>query len=163
MVVSTDGKELVTAFCLDVARMSPMERMDMVRRGIAPIWLGRLAGAMGIAEEHLTLYLGLDRRHVVARMGQGERLEPRDSEAIAATAKWIGDAHLLKRLPTEPGPVGTGVDIAAQLGTWLRTPAGELERRAPIQYLDVAEGRALVAHLWAQQHGDMSAAENMTQ
>lgn len=156
MVGCRDGEDLVTAFCVDVARIAPTERMDLVRRGIAPLWLGRLAGAMCIAEEHLTLYLGLDRRIVVARLADGERLGPQDSEAVLATAKLIGDA-MIRSGQADPGTVVRGVDIAAQLGTWLRTPTPDFERRAPIQYLDVMEGRSLVARLWAEQHAQPAA------
>lgn len=150
MVVSRDGKELATAFCLDVARIAPMERMDMVRRGVAPIWLGRMAAAMGIAVEHLMLYLGLDRRVVAARLADGSRLDPHDAEAVVATAKFVGDAMLLSGL-SDPDTYGRGVDVAGQLGIWLRTPTADLEYRAPIQYLDTVEGRALTARLWIEQ------------
>lgn len=142
MEVSREGTQREMAFCLDVARIAPIERMDMVRRGVAPEWLSLLAGMLGIAEEHLTLYLGLDRRSVVARLADGARLEPQDSEPVVDLAKFIGDAMLLSR-QADP----------ALLGTWLRTPSAELERRAPIQYLDVAEGRGLVTRLWIEQHG----------
>ncbi len=44
------------------------------------------------------------------------------------------------------------VDIARQLGMWLRTPAPDLDHQAPIQYLDVTEGRELVARLWVGRY-----------
>src|ERR1700754_3273736 len=151
MVVPREGDERVTAFCLGVAQATPTERMDMVRRGVTPEWLGRLARALRIAEEHLMLYLGLDRRKVLNRLAEGGRLDPHDSEAVIATANLAGYALTL-RGRADPAQQPETSDMLRQLGTWLRTPRPELERRAPIQYLDVAEGRALVARLWGDLH-----------
>jgi uncharacterized protein (DUF2384 family) len=134
-----------------VAKATPTERMDMVRRGVAPEWLGRLAGALRIAEEHLMLYLGIDRRVVLIRLAEGDRLDAHDSDAVVATARLVGDALSLHGQGNSATQSG-GDDIARQLGTWLRTSMPDLERRAPIQYLDVAEGRALVARLWMERH-----------
>jgi uncharacterized protein (DUF2384 family) len=145
MMGTREGNELVKAFCLDVACAAPMERIDRVRRGIAPVWVSRLARAMRIADEHLVLYLGLDRRAMARRMAGGERLDPHDSEAIVATAKLLGDTFVAL---AAGGQAVQEVHIARQLGMWLRTPTPALDHQAPIQYLDVTEGRELVARLW---------------
>jgi uncharacterized protein (DUF2384 family) len=139
------------SFCVGVAKATPSERIDMVRRGVAPEWLGRLARALRIAEEHLMLYLGIDRRVVLSRLAEGDRLDAHDSDAVVATARLVGDALNLHGQGDPPAETG-GADIAGQVGTWLRTAMPDLDRRAPIQYLDVAEGRALVARLWMERH-----------
>ena len=105
MVVPREGRELVMSFCVGVAKATPSERIDMVRRGVAPEWLGRLARALRIAEEHLMLYLGIDRRVVLSRLAEGDRLDAHDSDAVVATARLVGDAlNLLDSLEPSVGP-----------------------------------------------------------
>lgn len=153
MMGTREGDELVKAFCLDVACAAPMERIDRVRRGIAPVWVNRLARAMRIADEHLVLYLGLDRRAMARRMAGGERLDPHDSEAIVATARLLGDTFVALAAGGQPVQE---VHVARQLGMWLRTPTPDLDHQAPIQYLDVTEGRELITRLWVGRYTSAS-------
>lgn len=149
MAVSPRHKAVHPAY-IDMARASPLERIEMIRRGLAPALLIELAHDLRIAEDNLMLYLGLPRAMVRRKLADDERLAPRESEAVMALAVFLGDTLLGLDAAVEANPE-LQMDAAAWLGKWLRTPHADLAHRAPLQYMDVGQGRALVAALLASR------------
>jgi uncharacterized protein (DUF2384 family) len=95
------------------------------------------------------LYLGLHRVRVRQKVVDEDRLSPRESEGVMALAVFLGETLLGLGAAVEGGP-DVNLDAAAWLGRWLRTPHAELEHRAPLQFMDLAQGRAVVAALLDQ-------------
>ncbi|MET0616789.1 MAG: antitoxin Xre/MbcA/ParS toxin-binding domain-containing protein [Luteibacter sp.] len=133
-----------------MARATPLERIEMIRRGLAPALVTELAHDLRIAEDNLMLYLGLARAAVRRKLADDERLAPRESEGVMALAVFLGETLLALDVAVQANP-GLQMDAAAWLGKWLRTPHAELAQRAPLQYMDVGQGRALVAELLASR------------
>lgn len=149
MAVPPKHKAVHPAY-VDMARATPLERIEMIRRGLAPALVTELAHDLRIAEDNLMLYLGLARAAVRRKLADDERLAPRESEGVMALAVFLGETLLALDAAVQANP-GLQMDAAAWLGKWLRTPHAELAQRAPLQYMDVGQGRALVAELLASR------------
>jgi len=148
MVVSPRRKGVSPVYA-DMARATPLERVEMIRRGLPPELLMDLAYDLRLSEDNLMLYLGLHRVRVRQKVVDEDRLSPRESEGVMALAVFLGETLLGLGAAVEGGP-DVNLDAAAWLGRWLRTPHAELEHRAPLQFMDLAQGRAVVAALLDQ-------------
>ncbi|WP_213948270.1 antitoxin Xre-like helix-turn-helix domain-containing protein [Luteibacter sp. dw_328] len=143
MAVSSDITVKYAAY-VAVIQATTEERIDRIRRGLPPALVGQLASDLRIPDHNLALYLGLNRANLRRRMADEERLSPQESEAPLAMASLAGSVVMACRQSSvERGIVA---DPLGWLGRWLRTPLPGLDGRgAPIQYMDVVEGRAVVA------------------
>lgn len=129
---------------VDVVQATPDERMERVRRGLPPAWLAQLAHDLRVPDRDLALYLGLNRATLRRRVVDEERLSMQESEGLMAMASLAGKVIMACRQPSVERAIVA--EPLAWLGRWLRTPVTGAEGRpAPIQYMDVAEGRAVVA------------------
>lgn len=143
MAVSSD-LTVTYATYVDVVQATMEERIDRVRRGLLPTLVAQLAHDLRIPDHNLALYLGLNRASLRRRIADEERLSAQESEGPLAMAWLAGSVVMACRQPTVERAIV--VDPLGWLGRWLRTPVpGPDGRRAPIQYMDVVEGRALVA------------------
>jgi hypothetical protein len=143
MAVSSD-LTVTYATYVDVVQATMEERIDRVRRGLLPTLVAQLAHDLRIPDHNLALYLGLNRASLRRRIADEERLSAQESEGPLAMAWLAGSVVMACRQPSVERAIV--VDPLGWLGRWLRTPVpGPDGRRAPIQYMDVVEGRALVA------------------
>jgi putative toxin-antitoxin system antitoxin component (TIGR02293 family) len=133
----------------ELARATPLERIEMIRRGLPPTLVLDLACDLRLSEDNLMVYLGLVRAGVRQKLIDEERLTPQDSDRVMALAMLLGD---MLRAHDAAADVSADVALAAavRLGKWLRSPLAGLEHRAPLQFMDTAYGRALVASLLAR-------------
>lgn len=145
MAVSPRRKGVSPVYA-EMARTTPLERVEMIRRGISPALIMDLAYDLKLAEDNLMLYLGLQRLRVRQRLVDEERLPPRDSEGVMALAVFLGETLLGLDASVTADPQ-MQLDAAAWLGKWLRTPQAGLEHRAPLQFMDLAHGRVIVGTL----------------
>ena len=143
MAVFSSDISATYATYLDVIQATAEERIERVRRGLVPDLVAQLARDLRIPDHNLALYLGLNRATLRRKLAEDERLDVRESEGPMALTLLAGHVVVASRQPSVSKAVA--VDPVEWLGRWLRTPMAELEGRAPIQYMDVAEGRALVA------------------
>lgn len=148
MVVSSRRKGVPPVY-IDMASATPLERVEMIRRGLSPALVMDLAYDLRLSEDNLMLYLGLHRVRVRQKVVDEDRLSPRESEGVMALAVFLGDTLLGLGAAVEGGP-DIQLDAAAWLGRWLRTPQPDLEHRAPLQFMDLGHGRALIATLLDQ-------------
>lgn len=132
-----------TAAYLDMVHATSEERIERTRRGLPPALVVQLAHDLRLSEHSLALYLGLSRATLRRRMADDERLSPQESEGPLAMALLAGSVVIACAQPSVSQVVIA--DPLGWLGQWLRTPFAGLDGRAPIQYMDVGEGRALVA------------------
>jgi uncharacterized protein (DUF2384 family) len=142
MAVSSDIS-VTYAIYLDVVQATTDERIERVRRGLLPTLIMQLAHDLRIPDRNLAHYLGLNRATLRRKIADDERLGAQESEGLLATATLAGSVIMASRQPSVTKAIV--VDPLAWLGRWMRTPMVGLDGRAPIQYMDVVEGRALVA------------------
>lgn len=143
MAVSSDLTVTYAAY-VDVVQATREERIDRVRRGLLPTLVAQLAHDLRIPDHNLALYLGLNRASLRRRIADEERLSAQESEGPLAMAWLAGSVVMACRQPSVERAIV--VDPLGWLGRWLRTPVpGPDGCRAPIQYMDVVEGRAVVA------------------
>jgi uncharacterized protein (DUF2384 family) len=142
MAVSPDIS-VTYANYLDVVQASTEERIERVRRGLLPTLIMQLAHDLRIPDHNLALYLGLNRATLRRKIAEDERLGGQESEALLAMATLAGNVIMASRQPSVTQAIV--IDPVGWLGRWMRTPMVGLDGRAPIQYMDVVEGRALVA------------------
>ncbi|HVI54952.1 MAG TPA: antitoxin Xre-like helix-turn-helix domain-containing protein [Luteibacter sp.] len=142
MAVSTDSLAAYTIY-LDTLQAPAEERIARVRRGLPPALVMQLAHDLRIPDRNLALYLGLNRAVLRRRIADDERLSAQESEGPLAMALLAGRVVMACRQSSvDRGIVADPLDW---LGRWLRTPLPGLDGGAPIQYMDIGEGRALVA------------------
>lgn len=142
MAVSSDFNAMYSTY-LEMVQATSDERIERVRRGLPPALVVQLAQDLRIPDRNLALYLGLNRAVLRRRIADDERLSAQESDGPLAMAMLAGGVVMASRQPSVH-PVIVA-DPLGWLGRWIRTPVPGLEGRAPIQYMDVGEGRALVA------------------
>lgn len=126
----------------EVATSDPAVRMDLVRHGLP----AQAVAALAMSRDELVRELGLARATVERKLRDGGHLGQAESERV------LGVVHLIvqvRRIVEESGDP-TGFDAALWTADWRRTPAPALGGRLPVEYMDTAEGRAIVARLVAQ-------------
>ncbi|MET4677497.1 antitoxin Xre/MbcA/ParS toxin-binding domain-containing protein [Luteibacter sp. ME-Dv--P-043b] len=133
----------------ELACATPLERIELIRRGLPPALILDLACDLRLSEDNLMVYLGLVRAGVRQKLADEERLTPQESDGVMALAVFLGDT-LRGHDPVAALPADAQMAAAAWLGRWLRSPHVELEHRAPLQFVDIPHGRAFVASLLAR-------------
>lgn len=143
MAVSSDIAATYATY-LEVAQATSEERIQRVRRGLPPALVVQLAHDLHIPDHSVGHFLGISRATLRRRIADDERLTAQESEGPLAMALLAGRVVLACQQRTSGDRV-TAADPLRWLGRWIRTPVPDLEGRAPIQYMDVGEGRSLVA------------------
>ena len=142
MAVSSDIAATYSAY-LEVAQATAEERIERVRRGLPPALLVQLAHDLRIPDHSVSHFLGLSRATLRRRMADDDRLTAQESEGPLAMALLAGRVVMAGQQASADRTIAS--DPLRWLGRWIRTPVAELDGQAPIEYMDVGEGRALVA------------------
>ena len=125
---------------------SVLDRVAMVRDGVAADMLTRLAATMEIPKEQLYDTLGVSRATVDRKIKQGGKLSTAESERALGLARLVGQVERMVRESGNP----TGFDPAHWVAEWLERPNPALGGLQPGSLMDTTEGTALVATLVAQ-------------
>ena len=108
--------------------------------------LTTLADDMQVPRERLYRWLGIARATANRRVKADDVLSQDESERVLGIARLIG---LVERVVAESGEPA-GFDAARWTGSWLEQPNKALGGKPPGDFMDTADGRALVAGLVAQ-------------
>lgn len=127
---------------------SNVERIGIVKAGLPARLLTTLADDMHVARERLYRWLGIARATANRKVRVDELLSQDESERALGIARLVG---LVEKIVAESGEPA-GFDAARWTATWLEQPNQALGGKAPGDYMDTADGRALVAALVAQMH-----------
>lgn len=130
----------------EVATSDPVVRMDLVRHGVPAQSVPALAEALDMSRDELVRELGLARATVERKLRSGGHLGQAESERVLGVVYLIAQ---VRRIVEESGDPA-GFDAARWVADWLRAPAPALGGRPPVEYMDTAEGRAIVSRLVAQ-------------
>lgn len=131
---------------LDYHDASNVDRIDIVKAGLPARLLTMLADDMHVTRERLYRWLGIARATANRKVKADDVLSQDESERALGLARLIG---LVEKIVAESGEP-LGFDPARWTGTWLQQQNPALGGRTPGDFMDTADGRALVAGLIAQ-------------
>ena len=128
-------------------RASKIQRAALVKKGVPARYAVGLAARMHISKDKFYTTVGLSRATIDRKVKVNKRLSPDESERVMGITRLVGQAQSL--VEESGGP--KGFDAAQWLAEWLDHPLPALGGRRPGQFMDTADGRALVSDLLAQQ------------
>lgn len=128
-------------------RLSPVERIDLVRQGVPAWFIIDLFDDMRVSRERLYGAVGLARSTIERKVRQHQPLSMDESERAVGLAQLIGLAQKIVEESGDPADF----DAAQWVGEWLNEPHPALGGKTPADYFDTAEGRTLVSNLLARQ------------
>lgn len=125
---------------------SNVDRIGIVKAGLPARLLTTLADDMHVTRERLYRWLGIARATANRKVKADELLSQDESERALGIARLVG---LVEKIVAESGKPA-GFDAARWTATWLEWPNNALGGKTPGDFMDTADGRALVAGLVAQ-------------
>ncbi len=125
---------------------SQLDRIGIVKSGLPARVLTTLADDMRVTRECLYRWLGIARATANRKVKADEILSQDESERALGLARLIG---LVEKIVAESGEPA-GFDAAQWTALWLQRPNKVLGSKPPGEFMDTADGRALVAGLVAQ-------------
>ena len=142
LIVKLPGKvyriEFKTAYTL-----APLQTVDAIKAGMPARALVSVAQRMGITKERLFTTLGLPRATVDRKVRESKILTPVESSRVLGLARLVGQVQTL----VEQSGDSEGFDAAQWVANWLEEPMPALQGRRPAEFMDTAEGQAIVANL----------------
>lgn len=126
--------------------LGPVERISVVRAGVPATVLATLADDMQVTRDQLFAWAGIARATANRKVRLSAALSPDESERVLAIARLIGQ---VEQIVAESGNAA-GFSPATWTAAWLAQPALALGGRCPGEFIDTADGRALVSALIAQ-------------
>ncbi|WP_313315853.1 antitoxin Xre/MbcA/ParS toxin-binding domain-containing protein [Pulveribacter sp.] len=133
---------------VDAYKTPLFDLVEMVKLGIPAEVIAQLAEHMRIPPKRLTDTLGLSQASVQRKVAQQRSLTTSESSRVLGLVRMIGQVQLMVHESGEPEPF----DAAAWLAGWLEQVLPALGGRTPAEFMDTAEGQAMVAQLLAQAH-----------
>jgi putative toxin-antitoxin system antitoxin component (TIGR02293 family) len=124
-----------------VYRASPLERIDMIRRGIPASEAKRIFAELQIGQGAGFKALNLSTATVNKKAKQGDTLSPEESERIVGFAKLVGQ---LEAMIQDSGDL-TNFDARAWMARWLTEPLPAFAGARPADLVDTMEGQGLVS------------------
>jgi len=125
---------------------SRVDRIGIVKQGLPARLLVTLANDMHVPRERLYGWLGIARTTANRKVKEGEVLSQDESERALGITRLIGQVQQIVAESGEP----QGFDAARWTANWLEEPNDALGGRTPGEFMDTADGRALVSGLVAQ-------------
>lgn len=126
---------------ITVYRASPLERIDMIRRGIPASEAKRIFAELPIGQGAGFKALNLSTATVNKKAKQGETLSPEESERIVGFAKLVGQLEAMIQDSGDP----TNFDARAWMARWLTEPLPAFGGARPADLVDTMEGQGLVS------------------
>jgi putative toxin-antitoxin system antitoxin component (TIGR02293 family) len=125
---------------------SNVDRIGIVKAGLPARLLTTLTDDMHVSRERLYRWLGIARATANRKVKAGDVLSQDESERALGIARLVG---LVEKSVAESGEPA-GFDAARWTAMWLERPNNALGGKAPGDFMDTSDGRALVAGLVAQ-------------
>jgi putative toxin-antitoxin system antitoxin component (TIGR02293 family) len=122
-------------------RATPMERIDMIRRGIPATEAKRIFADLAIGQGAGFKALNLSTATVNKKAKHGETLSPEESERIVGFAKLVGQLEAMIQDSGDP----TNFDARAWMARWLTEPLPAFGGVRPSELMDTMEGQGLVS------------------
>ncbi|GAA3999382.1 hypothetical protein GCM10022279_23880 [Comamonas faecalis] len=133
-------------FFLDAFEAEQIVLIKTVKDGLPSSLVYQLAERMRVPKERLMSTLGLPRATIQRKVAQSTLLGPDESSRVLGMTRLIGQAQAMVR---ESG-AAEGFDAAAWVAGWLEQSVPALGGHRPAEFMDTAEGQALVSQLLAR-------------
>jgi putative toxin-antitoxin system antitoxin component (TIGR02293 family) len=127
----------------EIYRAAPLERLKLIKDGVAPGTVGDIAQAMGAPQDTVIRNLGIPRSTWARKRAQHAPLEQNASEKVIGLATLIGQVEALVAEQGTP----EGFDAAKWFREWMKQPVPALGGRKPVELLDTREGQQIVSGL----------------
>lgn len=125
----------------DVFRANAIERIGMVRRGIAASHAKQLFADLSIAQGVGFDALNLSTATVNKKARHGDTLSSDESERVVGFARLVGQLEVMIGESGDPA----GFDARAWMARWLTEPLPALGGVCPVELMDTMEGQGLVS------------------
>jgi putative toxin-antitoxin system antitoxin component (TIGR02293 family) len=126
---------------IEVYRATPLERIDMIRRGILASEAKRIFADLPIGQGAGFKALNLSVATVNKKAKHGETLSPEESERVVGFAKLVGQLEAMIQESGDP----TSFDARAWMARWLAEPLPAFGGVRPADLVDTMEGQNLVS------------------
>lgn len=131
---------------VDMYRADPIERIDLIKRGVPATEVEALAKRMAIPKDRLVSTLGLARATVDRKAKENKPLSSDDSSRVVGMARLVGQVQSMVDESGNPD----GFNAAEWVARWLETPLAALGSRCPAEFMDTSDGQRLVSDLMAR-------------
>jgi putative toxin-antitoxin system antitoxin component (TIGR02293 family) len=135
----------VDDYARQVARATPLELVEIERRGVLGSFIKDLSRRMEIPSSRIFTILGVPKATAEKKAAAGERVEGRGGQAAIGMVKLLGIAQEI--VATSTAAEAKTFDAARWLGQWIERPQAALGGRKPADLLDTPTGVELVARL----------------
>lgn len=125
---------------------SAMDRIEIVKNRLPARFLVAVAHDMHVPRERLYAWIGIARTTANRKVNGNESLNQDESERALGIASLVGQVQKIVAESGEP----EGFDAARWTADWLAESNPALGGRTAGEFLDTADGRALVSGLVAQ-------------
>lgn len=126
---------------LTVYRASPLERIDMIRRGVLASEAKRMFADLPIGQGAGLKALNLSTATVNKKAKHGDTLSPEESERIVGFARLVGQLEAMVQDSGDPA----NFDARAWMARWLTEPLPAFGGVRPADLVDTMEGQGLVS------------------
>ena len=124
----------------------PLDRIDLIRKGVSTDDLIMTVEEMGLSKEKVLAWLHLPRATTNRRIKSKEPLSAEHSERLIGLQKLIGQ---VESMVIESGDAAD-FNAAQWTADWLQRPLAALDDARPADFIDTMEGIELVSSLLAQ-------------
>lgn len=131
---------------LNVFKASGPELVRYVKMRVHTKFVAELAEDMGQPRTLLVSQLGLPSSTVRRRAATQEKLSTEETSRVLGLARIIGQVQAM----VEESGGSPGFDAAHWVAQWMETPVPALGGSKPSEYMDTAEGQAVVSQLLSQ-------------
>jgi putative toxin-antitoxin system antitoxin component (TIGR02293 family) len=135
----------ITSF-MQLYRADPMERVRLVKTGMAAGAVEAIARRMAMPKERLVGTLGLARATIDRKVRENRLLSVDESSRVLGMARLVGQVQSMVEESGNP----EGFDAAHWVANWLEQPLPALGGRPPAELMDTPDGQALVSDLVAR-------------
>ncbi len=131
---------------IGVYRASPLERIDMIKRGLRATEAKRILADLAMGQGVALKALNLSPATINKKAKQDQTLSADESERVLGVVKLVGQLEAMVQESGNP----EGFDAAAWLSRWLRDPLPGFGGTRPVDLMDTMEGQALVSNTLAR-------------
>lgn len=144
-LVTYRPRQGVDVFVRQIREATPLQLVDIERRGVAGRFVKDLAKRMEIPAVRIFDMLGLPKATVEKKVTAGELVSGSGGQAALGMARLIGIAQDI--VANSTAPQAQGFDAPQWLGRWLERSQPSLGGRRPAELIDTPTGVEVVARL----------------
>lgn len=142
----SDGSLPAAAKFVEAYQADPIDRIRLIKRGIAADVLEEMAKDMSISKAWLAETLGVARATIDRKARNRKVLSPDEGSRLLGMASLIGQVHTMICKSGDPA----GFNAAEWVARWIDRPLPALGGLRPAELMDTFDGQALVSSMVAR-------------